>query len=91
MTAPAVADDVPDAAPEIDIEVTSPEDIAAALLRTTHLPPSADIYLQTQRPDGSLRWQPLNALGPLPEGSMLLAKLVKPKGTSFHQPGVLLV
>jgi hypothetical protein len=60
--------------------VSTPNDIAAALLTTTRLPPSADIYLQTARPDGSLRWQPLNALSALPEGSLLLAKMVKPKG-----------
>jgi hypothetical protein len=71
---------VPDAAPEIDIEVSGPGDIAAALLHTTHLPPSADIYIQTQRPDGSLRWQPLNAVGDLPQETILVAKLVRPKG-----------
>jgi hypothetical protein len=35
--------------------------------------------MQTQRPDGSLRWQPLTGLSSLPDG-LLLAKLVKPKG-----------
>lgn len=72
---------MPDGAPEIDVpNVSGPADIAAALLATTRLPQSAEIYLQTARPDGSLRWQPLNAVSGLPEGGVLLAKLVKPKG-----------
>jgi hypothetical protein len=46
-------EDVPDAAPEIDIEVSGPADVTTALLHTTHLPPSADIYIQTQPPPSS--------------------------------------
>jgi hypothetical protein len=39
-------DDVPDGAPEIDVELSAPDELAAALLKTTHLPPTADVYLQ---------------------------------------------
>jgi hypothetical protein len=45
-------DDVPDGAPEIDVELASPADLASALLSTTHLPASAEVFLQTARPGG---------------------------------------
>lgn len=73
-------DEVPDGAPEIDVQLDGPSDLAAALLKTTHLPPTSDIFLQTARPDGTLRWQPLSALDSLPDASLLVAKLVRPKG-----------
>lgn len=38
------------------------------------------LHLQTQRPDGSLRWQPLSAVAMLPDDSLLLAKIVRGKG-----------
>jgi len=51
------------------------------LLVSTCVPPLLHIYyLQTSRPDGSTRWQPLSGLNTPPEGTLLLAKLVRPKG-----------
>jgi hypothetical protein len=41
-----IVDEVPDAAPEIDVEVASADDVAAALHNTEGVPNGAEIYLQ---------------------------------------------
>jgi hypothetical protein len=41
-----IVDEVPDAAPEIDVEVASADDVAAALHNTAGVPSGAEIYLQ---------------------------------------------
>jgi hypothetical protein len=41
-----IVDEVPDAAPEIDVEVASADDVAAALHNTAGVPNGAEIYLQ---------------------------------------------
>ncbi|KAF6248254.1 hypothetical protein COO60DRAFT_1125488 [Scenedesmus sp. NREL 46B-D3] len=74
-----IVDEVPDAAPEIDVEAASADDVAAALHSTAGVPGSADIYLQTFRPDGSARWQAVSAVHELPDVSVLLAKIVRTK------------
>lgn len=73
--------DVPDGAPEIDASVQTAADVAAALTSAAGVPPGAEIYLQTFRPDGSMRWQPLASVSSLPDMPCLRAKVLR------RQPG----
>eukprot|EP00775_Hariotina_reticulata_P000958 gene958-1284_t len=65
-----VVDDVPDGAPEIDADVETADQIAAALVQQAGVSPHAD---------GSARWQPLSAVTSLPNSSVIKAKVVRSK------------
>jgi hypothetical protein len=66
---------------QIDVSIESVDDIAAAIVRAPGIPPGADLYLQTARPDGSLRWQPLTAVTTLPKGDTFVVKVRRPRGS----------
>jgi hypothetical protein len=70
--------DVPDTAPEVDVEVRTADDVLQVLTRAVQIPSGAEIFLQTLRADGTPRWQELRLISSLPEEpTVLLVKVVK--------------